>query len=110
MSFKVIRGWVLTVVALLVIATGVLFVALNAGNHCNFSAFGRIVYDFNISLLMLLSAAGGVVVMWMFVLLVRGIKHIRKGRMEQAVIAAMNPPPAAPPAASESDKSGQTQG
>ncbi len=95
MSFKVIKGWTLTVIAILVIAAGCILVISNLGYACKVHLFFEPV-DGRTGLLMLASAAGGVVVMWMFVVLARGIKHIRKGRMEQAVIAALNPQPAAP--------------
>ncbi|HAU38006.1 MAG TPA: hypothetical protein DCX07_09865 [Phycisphaerales bacterium] len=91
MSFKTLFGYVLVVVCGLLILAAALLVVLQWQLRADFNLFGKplsirvvqesgkLVGGVNTGLLMLLSAAGGIVMVWVVKLLVRGLKDIRKG-------------------------------
>jgi hypothetical protein len=94
MSVKRVKGTVLVVVSGAVILAAGLLIVLQWGNPAEFSLYGknysiRVQEDgktategVNTGLLMLCSAAGGVLLLWMTKVLLRGIGALRKAGKE----------------------------
>ncbi len=85
MNTKLIKGCTLTVISGLVIVAAVVLVAMQWGNSANFSLYGKnfSIKDnggVNTAILMLCSAGGGVAILIMFWILLKGISAILKGR------------------------------
>ena len=109
MAFKRFRGYVLVVTAGVVLAALAVLVALQWRQRAEFNLFGqpyvirvfdgsRLSGGVNTALLMLLSAAGGLVTAGMLWLLVRGLRILRAVRRERLAQAS------APAAGGESGK------
>ena len=93
MNIDMFKGYFLTVLSCLVLLAAAILVIGNAQNTGAFHLYVRNVPDFNMALLMLLSAAGGILIAWMFRRLIGGIRLIVAGRRR----AAMDRPASAPP-------------
>ena len=83
MNLNLLKGYVLIVLSGLVILAAVVLVALQWGNRGNFSLYGKNIPDANTAVVVLASAAGGVVLLFLPMLLARGISALRMGRREQ---------------------------
>ena len=89
MNVKSFNGYVLIVLSLVVIVAGAVLIALQWGNTANVSWYGQNC-QFKTATVVLCSLVGGVVLLWMFKLLFRGIRLVRQPR-----------PAAGPPAPQE---------
>ena len=88
MSMKMIKGYTLVVFSSILLAAAVVLVALQWGNHAELSVYGknysiRILNNrteggANTALLMLLSAVGGIVCLYLSRLLIYAIVIVRK--------------------------------
>ncbi len=84
MNAKSLKGYVMVVFSGLVVLAAVLLIVLQWGNTSAFSAYGKNYGDnapggINTALLMLGSAAGGIVLAVMLWMLYRGIRELRAG-------------------------------
>ena len=79
MKFSTFKGYVLVIVSGLVVLAALLLVVLQWGNTSVFSLYGKNV-EANTGLLVILSAVGGVVVMFMTKALFHGALILRKAR------------------------------
>ncbi len=80
-----IKGYVLVVISgLFFVAAGILAIS-NIGNYCDLTFFWTILHSRSIGVVMLISAGVGVVAVWMFKLLVWGVRDIRRGRRETKI-------------------------
>lgn len=94
MSVKRIKGIVLVVISGAVILAAGLLIVLQWGNQAEFSLYGKnysirfqedgktATGGVNTGMLMLCSAAGGLLMFWMAKLLLRGVGALRKARKE----------------------------
>ena len=92
MNVKSFNGYVLIVLSLVVIVAGAVLIALQWGNTADVSWYGQ-NRKVNTSLLMLCSLVGGVVLLWMFKLLFRGIRLVRQARPAAGPPAPQEHPP-----------------
>lgn len=83
MNLNIFKGYVLIVLSGLVILAAVVLVALQWGNRGNFSLYGKNIPDASTAVVVLASAAGGVVLLSLAKVMARGISALRKGRREQ---------------------------
>ena len=80
-----IKGYVLVVISgLFFVAAGILAIS-NIGNYCDLTFFWTILHSRSIGVVMLISAGVGIVAVWMFKLLVWGVRDIRRGRRETKI-------------------------
>lgn len=84
MNVNVFKGCVLVVFSGLIILAGVLLAALQWGNTGNFSLYGKNIPDARMWLVMVCSAAGGILLVLMVRVLIRGIAALRRGRRDAA--------------------------
>ena len=90
MNTSSVKGYVLVVFSGLAILAAVLLLVLQWGNRSAFSLYGKNYGQnppdggVNTALLMLLSAAGGLVMAGLIWILFRGARAIRKGRRAEA--------------------------
>jgi uncharacterized membrane protein len=83
MNFKTLQGYVLVILAGIVLVAAGLLMILNGGIYDQFSVFGRQPGKVNVGLLMLLCALGGVVLLYCLRLLIVGMRAVRQGRERQ---------------------------
>ena len=99
MNVNTFKGYVLIVVSCAVMLAVVVLVALQWGNAAEFSAYGKIIDidkvngrttgGVNTALLMLCSAAGGIVTWYLLKALILGLRALLRGRkQEQQATAA----------------------
>jgi len=81
MILKKINGYILAIISGLVLLAGVLLLALQWGNYCDFSLYGKNV-RVNTGLILFCSAVAGWLVPKVFRIMLRGIAKIRKVRKE----------------------------
>lgn len=81
MILKKINGYILTIVSGLVLLAGVLLLALQWGNGCDFSLYGKNI-NVNTGLIILCSTIAGWLSPKIFRVMLRGIAKIRKVRKE----------------------------
>jgi len=81
------KGYVYTIFSGLLLLAGVLFVALQWGNHSRITAFGP-AYDIRTIWLVLGSAAGGIVTLYVVRLFLRGVWILHRVRSAQRKISA----------------------
>lgn len=93
MNFRMIKGYILVVLSGLLLLTGVLLVVLQWGRVCGFSLFGypyeivlvdgKVQGGVNTLLLMVSSAVGGVLFLFLCRVFVSGVRSLRKARRRQ---------------------------
>ncbi|MGC9455324.1 MAG: hypothetical protein ACP5HU_10735 [Phycisphaerae bacterium] len=95
MSYRTVQGYILIVVTgALLLAAGILIV-LQWGNHAEFSFYGKnysirtieggqVDGGVNTAVLILLSAAGGILMWWCVKLLFRSARGVRRSRRDDA--------------------------
>ena len=88
MNLNLFKGYVLVVLSGLVILAAAILVALQWGNRGDFSLYGKNIPDASTAVVVLTSAAGGVVLLYLAKVMARGISALRKGRREQRQRAA----------------------
>ena len=76
MTFQLFKGWVVTITTGLVIIAAIVLLALQWGNTTTITLYGPAT-DVNTLLLMLLSAVGGILMVWLVKALLYGIGIIR---------------------------------
>jgi len=81
MMLKKINGYILTIVSGLLLLAGVLIVALQWGNGCDFSLYGKNI-RVNTGLILFCSAVAGWLAPKVFRIMLKGIAKIRKVRKE----------------------------
>ena len=81
MIIKKISGYILTIISGLVLLAGVLLLALQWGNGCDFSLYGKNI-SVNTGLVILCSAIAGWLAPKIFRVMLRGIAKVRKVRKE----------------------------
>ncbi len=81
MILKKINGYILTITSGLLLLAGVLIVALQWGNWCNFSLYGQ-PNRFNTAAVVICSAVAGWLAPKVFRVMLKGIAKIRKVRKE----------------------------
>ncbi len=81
MILKKINGYILAVVSGLVLLAGVLLLALQWGNYCDFSFYGKNT-RVNTGLILLCAAIAGWLAPKVFRVMLRGIAKVRKVRKE----------------------------
>ena len=81
MILKAINGYILTVAGGLVLLAGVLLLALQWGNECEFTLYGPCP-RLNTALVVLCSAVAGWLAPKIFRVMLKGIAKIRKVRKE----------------------------
>jgi len=81
MLLKKINGYILAITSGLVLLAGVLLLALQWGNGCDFSLYGKNI-RVNTGLVILCSAIAGWLVPKIFRIMFKGIAKIRKVRKE----------------------------
>ncbi len=79
---NIFKGYVMTILASVVLAAAVLLIALQWGNQADFSLYGRNM-KLSTWLLMAGSAAGGIIISMFNRVLLAGVSHLRKGKQEQ---------------------------
>lgn len=93
MNVQSVKGYVLVILSGLVILAAALLVILQWGNPAEFSLYGKnysiskqedggATGGVNTALLMLCSAAGGLLLFWTAKVMIRGIGALRRGRKE----------------------------
>jgi hypothetical protein len=82
MTGSSLKARIAAVFSSLVILAGVLLIALQWGNEGDFSLYGKNIPDAKMWLIMLASAAGGLVLYWMFRLLLWSVAIIWKDRRQ----------------------------
>jgi len=86
MNGKNVAGIILMVLSGLVLAAAILLIALQWGNHCNVTMYGPSV-RVNTALLMLCSAAGGVVMVVMGKIFLYGLRNVLRERKRKRDLA-----------------------
>ena len=81
MILKTINGYILTIASGLVLLAGALLLALQWGNNCKFSFYGKNI-DVNTGLVIICSAIAGWLAPKIFRVMFTGIGKIRKARKE----------------------------
>ena len=81
MLIKKINGYILTIVSGLVLLAGALLLALQWGNYCDFSLYGKNI-SVNTGLIVACAAIAGWLTPKIFRIMFRGIAKIRKVRKE----------------------------
>lgn len=84
MNFKTLKGQVLILICGLYFAAGVVLLLTNARNYCKLW-FGSNIEGKYTGIVMLVSAVFGVLAIFMFKLLLRGIKDLRIGRLQASL-------------------------
>jgi uncharacterized protein HemY len=84
MNYRTLKGQVLILVSGLYFIVGILLALSNARNVGDLWWFGKNLHV-NISLVMLVSAIFGVVAIFVFKLLLRGIKDLKIGRLQASL-------------------------
>jgi hypothetical protein len=79
MKYEMIKGYLQVILSGLVLLAGVVLAVLQWGNASAFSLYGQ-NRNVNTALLMVCSAAGGIVAVWMCKLLYRGAVALYKSR------------------------------
>ena len=81
-----IKGYVLVVISgLFFLAGGVLVIGNIKNSHFNMWLFWTILDSKSVGVALLIAGGVGVVAAWMFKLLVRGVRDIRRGRRETRI-------------------------
>jgi uncharacterized integral membrane protein len=84
MKYNIIKGYVLIVLSgLFFLAVAILLISNSNTDAVWF--FGTDFQDYSLGLVMLISGVTGIVAWWVGVLMIRGIKALRKGRQRQAL-------------------------
>ncbi|MFP3938598.1 MAG: hypothetical protein ACLFVW_09695 [Phycisphaerae bacterium] len=95
MSYKTVQSYTLVVLTGILLLAAIILVVLQWGNHAEFSFYGKnysirtieggkVDGGVNTALLMLFSAAGGIVLWWCVKLLFRSVRAVRRSRREDA--------------------------
>lgn len=90
MKMETMRGYLLAGLAGIVILAAGVLVIMNSGNTGRFHLYVKSFENFSIAWLMTLSAVGGVLLYWMFRLLLIGTGLIRRGKLRSAFDQTLN--------------------
>lgn len=85
MNANVFKGYFLMVSSGLVLVAALVLLILQWGNHTQLSLYGKNIEQASTLLLMVLSAIGGLVMLFLAKILLRGLVALKKGRQEQAI-------------------------
>lgn len=91
MTAQTLKGYVLAIFSGLVMLAGAVLLLLQVSNHAEFSFYGQNISirfqsdgstsgGFNTALLMLCSAAGGLLYWWLVRIFIRGLRSLAAGR------------------------------
>jgi len=80
MIYKSLKSYIMVVLSGLVIFATVLLVVLQWGNTGKFSLYGKNIDDANTAIIMLCSAGGGVVLVYVCRMMIRGAVTLYKSR------------------------------
>jgi len=84
MNFRVVKGWTLAVVSGLVFVAATILIATNMTDQIEVRFWGTVIATVHTGTVMLVSAAGGIVLVVFAMVLRIGVKSIRTGRKIQA--------------------------
>ncbi len=82
MNVNLLKGYVLVVLSGLILLAAALLVILQWGNQAKLSLYGKNV-EVNTFALVLCSAAGGIVIVFLCWVFVRGLRSLLKGRRKE---------------------------